>query len=944
MSSFLPLGFTAPLVLAALLLLPVIWWLLRLIPPSPRRVSFPPARLLADIDKREETPDNSPWWLTLLRLLLAAAIILALAGPIWRPLADAPSGSGPLWIVLDNGWASSSGWETRRRTAERLVETAADTGRPVLLAATAEGADQPLVPQNARVALERLRVLEPRSWPANRGELTIGLRKAAQETRPGSIVWLAEDAANAGTARFVADLGALAGESELTVMTGLGRPTVLADARNDIEALTVSVRADAPSSTPRTIRALDMRGLTLGETDASFDEDGVTGSARFDFPVELRNDVARLELVGEDSAAGVQLLDDRWQRRTVGIVSGASADQAQPLLSPLYYLERALSPFAELRRPREENLAEALPDLIEQGVSVIVLADVGRLPEGALEAVAAWVEQGGVLVRFAGPRMAGGTDDLVPSPLRAGDRTLGGSLSWEQPQPLASFSDTSPFARLAVPADVTVNRQVLAEPGPDLADRTWASLADGTPLVTASARGRGTLVLFHVTADTGWSNLPISGTFVSMLRRIVALSSASGARGDGNGTTAASGTVQEPAEVLLPPVRVLDGRGRLGPPPASALPVSARQGEGEASRRHPPGLYGSDDAFRAINLFTSLDQVMPLDLAPIEGAATVARYPTTEATDLRPLLFIAALLLLFADAIAMMWLRGDAQGLRSRLSRGAAVLLLAGIAAALVQPQTARAQDTSDDLAALEATLDTRLAYVLTGQPDRDATSRQGLLGLTRYISTRTALEPEAPVGVDIATDELAFYPVLYWPISETTPVPSPEALARIDTYMRNGGTILFDTADQLSAGISGFGTSPSVLRLRQVLDGLDIPPLEPVPADHVLTKAFYLLESFPGRYADGPLWVEATETQTAGDRPVRAGDGVSPLLITGNDFAAAWAVDEAGNPLFPTIPNDAMQREYAYRSGVNIVMYALTGNYKADQVHVPALLERLGQ
>ena len=944
MTSFLPLGFTAPLVLTALLLLPVIWWLLRLIPPSPRRVAFPPARLLADIDKREETPDNSPWWLTLLRLLLAAAIILALAGPIWRPLADAPAGSGPLWIVLDNGWASSSGWETRRRTAEQLVETAADSGRPVLLAATAEGADQPLVPQNARLALERLRVLEPRAWPANRGELTLGLRKAAQETPPGSVVWLAEDAATAGTPRFVEDLRALAGESALTVMTGLGRPTVLADARNDIEALTVSVLADAPSTAPRTIRALDMRGLTLGEADATFEDDGVTGAARFDFPVELRNDVARLELVGQDSAAGVQLLDDRWQRRTVGLVSGASADQAQPLLSPLYYLERALSPFAELRRPREENLAEALPDLIEQGVSVIVLADVGRLPEGAMEAVAAWVEQGGVLLRFAGPRMAGGTDDLVPAALRAGDRTLGGSLSWEQPQPLASFADASPFARLDVPADVTVNRQVLAEPGPDLADRTWASLADGTPLVTASLRGRGTLVLFHVTADTGWSNLPISGTFVSMLRRIVALSSASGARGEGTGAGAAAGTVQEPAEVLLPPVRVLDGRGRLGPPPASALPVSARQGDVAASRRHPPGLYGSDDAFRAINLFASLDEVMPLDLGPLDGAATLAAYPTTEASDLRPLLFLAALLLLFADAIAMMWLRGDAQGLRGRLARGTAVLLLAGIAAALALPQTARAQETSDDLAALEATLDTRLAYVLTGQPDRDATSRQGLLGLTRYLSTRTALEPEAPVGVDIATDELAFYPVLYWPISETTPVPSAEALARIDTYMRNGGTILFDTADQLSAGISGFGTSPAVLRLRQVLDGLDIPPLEPVPADHVLTKAFYLLETFPGRYADGPLWVEATETRNTGERPVRAGDGVSPLLITGNDFAAAWAVDEAGNPLFPTVPNDAVQREYAYRSGVNIVMYALTGNYKADQVHVPALLERLGQ
>ena len=123
MMSFLPLGFTTPLALAALLLLPAIWWLLRLIPPRPRQVAFPPARLLADIDKREETPDKSPLWLTLLRLALAAALIIALAGPVWRPSADAPAGDGPLWLVVDNGWASAGDWETQRGTAERLLET-----------------------------------------------------------------------------------------------------------------------------------------------------------------------------------------------------------------------------------------------------------------------------------------------------------------------------------------------------------------------------------------------------------------------------------------------------------------------------------------------------------------------------------------------------------------------------------------------------------------------------------------------------------------------------------------------------------------------------------------------------------------------------------------------------------------------------------------------------
>jgi hypothetical protein len=112
-----------------------------------------------------------------------------------------------------------------------------------------------------------------------------------------------------------------------------------------------------------------------------------------------------------------------------------------------------------------------------------------------------------------------------------------------------------------------------------------------------------------------------------------------------------------------------------------------------------------------------------------------------------------------------------------------------------------------------------------------------------------------------------------------------------------------------------------------------------------VLTKTFYILEGFPGRYAGGQTWVEALPPPNTEDRrPARAGDGVSPLVITGNDLASAWAVGRRGEALFPVQGSDPRQREYAYRGGVNLVMYALTGNYKADQVHVPALLERLGQ
>ena len=203
-------------------------------------------------------------------------------------------------------------------------------------------------------------------------------------------------------------------------------------------------------------------------------------------------------------------------------------------------------------------------------------------------------------------------------------------------------------------------------------------------------------------------------------------------------------------------------------------------------------------------------------------------------------------------------------------------------------------------------------------------------------------------MGVDVEKDELAFFPLLYWPIDPASPMPSSATLARIDAYMKQGGSILFDTRDELERppGAAGFVGTAAAERLRDMLADLDIPPLEPVPSNHVLTKAFYLLGEFPGRYSGGPLWVEALppDDATAADRPVRPGDGVSSILITENDLAAAWATDADGRYLYPTLPPDPRQREMAFRTGVNIVMYALTGNYKADQVHVPALLERLGQ
>jgi hypothetical protein len=307
------------------------------------------------------------------------------------------------------------------------------------------------------------------------------------------------------------------------------------------------------------------------------------------------------------------------------------------------------------------------------------------------------------------------------------------------------------------------------------------------------------------------------------------------------------------------------------------------------------------------------------------------------ATALAAYILMLALGLLAVDMVASLWVYGRLRGPRA----GAAAAMLAGLA--LIAPE-ARAQ--SDDFA-LKATANVVLAHVLTGNAQRDRVAAAGLRGLSAVLAARTSVEPSAPMAIDLETDELSFFPILYWPITPDQPLPSAEAYARLNQYLRTGGMILFDTRD---ADLARFGaTSPNRRKLQQLARALDIPPLEIVPSDHVLTRTFYLLQEFPGRYVSRDVWVEAAppDAELVEGMPFRnLNDNVSPVVIGGNDWAAAWAVDGAGNAMFPVGRGRAgdRQRQISYRFGVNLIMYVLTGNYKSDQVHVPALLDRLGQ
>ena len=963
----LPLGFAQPLVLLGLLSLPVLWWLLRLVPPRPRRVDFPPTRLLFEIAQKEETPSRTPWWLTLLRLTLAALIIIAAAGPMWNPPLATTDRAAPLLIMLDDGWPAAASWDARLRTADEMIARAEADNRGVAILPLSE-TDRDISLGLAGAARVQIKQVKPKPFGVDRSAALPLIERFLAAAPNVEVVWLSDGVDLGKGATFVDGLKRAVGNHPLSIVEGgLPIPHALAAADNAAGALTVKVlRAQTGAGDIGMVSAIDLKGLPLGEAPFNFKSGDRETDAVIDLPVEIRNDVARLEIVGERSAGAVQLLDKRWRRRTVGIVSGSTADRSQPLIGATYYLARALNPFADVRLAEGVAPAEAITQFLERKLPMLILADVGNVNE-ALDQLNKWIDNGGVLVRFAGPHLAGADDKLVPVKLRRGGRTLGGSLSWDKPQQLAAFSREGPFNGMAVPTDVTVTRQVLAEPDLQLTDRTWATLADGTPLVTAERRGKGLIVLFHVTADTRWSDLPLSGAFVDMLRRLVTLAGSSAAAEASNAANEAAGSR---AAQVVPPTRVLDGFGAFSTPPPTARPIPSNYTQ-RGSLDHPPGFYGPPEGLVAVNTLAPDDRPVPLDASSLN--ARVDAYRQGEPLDLRGPIFLAALALLVIDALVVIWLSGGLSIMRPR-RRPSVALIAFGLLCGLGLPQDlAQAQgpprpptqfnvparpiqtpsppgpNAPADELAQKATLQTHLAYVITGDAAVDEVSKNGLQGLTLFLAQRTALEAGDPIGLDPARDELAFFPLIYWPIAPGAPKPTQAALDKIDAYMKRGGTVLFDTRDAIDAppGRGGEMRGPGMVALRSILSSLDIPELEPVPHDHVLTKTFFLLRDFAGRFTNGQLWVEALPAageEEESNRPARAGDGVSSILITSNDLAGAWALRPDGQPMLPLVPGEPRQRELAFRAGVNIVMYALTGNYKADQVHIPALLERLGQ
>lgn len=891
-------SFAAPWFLAVLLALPLLWWLIRRFPPRPQLVRFPPFPILSRLQSRFETSQTPPWWLLALRLALAAVLIFLFAGPFLPPEPEAHTEllrrHDRVILIVDNGFGAASNWQAIQRQAASQLQLLAE-GAQVAVIATAGHSAEPPAFEPAAAAGARIRQLSPEPKAALRAPLTITVGGLIARNPGSLLVWLSDGVEYGDGNGFLKSLPdnvpALVyapGDAEL--------PLLLRKVETGNDGLTVRITRIGASQPMAAITAVNDQGIGIFTHQADLESRTGREEIALPLPPNLMNQTRAVRIEGQQHSGAVWLLDGRAAIRTAGVVSAVGG--SQPLLQESFYLEKALQGVARVSKG-------TVKELLEEGVGLIALPDAADLTAEDRMALARWLENGGVLIRFAGPRLgkeAAAEDTLLPVPLR-GIHAYSAILHGNSlPPSFREAEAAGPLSGLAAEPPIGVKVLVMADPLQTPNDQVWARISDQSPLITAKAVGKGYLVLCHTAALPAWSELPLSGTMVALFDRLLQLTRA-GARAADAGP--------------LYPQSLLDGFGNMQKPSDTAAPITEAMLEAASPKAPiPPGYYGNAGGMLAVSQAVSTGIFQKLD-------APQARFYGQEAEPVTLLPWLAALLL-------TLWLADTLVQIAGRLwhaARWRAAAAVAGLIMAAAAGGDARAQQPAAK--ADRPYFTPMLAYVKTGDPQTDQISALGLAALTEELMRRTSFDGGAPVGVNINTDDLTLYPVLYWPMSQqNVQTLEREGLMRLRQFMRTGGMLIVDLRDGNPATIAA--EAPGLARL------FSLSEVGPVSAEHVLTRTFYLQQQFPGRWNTGEVWVEFPDETV--------NDGVSPILIGAGDWAAAWARNGRGAALYPAVPGGEQQRELAYRGGVNFILYAMTGNYKADQIHLPTLLERLGR
>ena len=896
------LAFTNYYALLGLLALPLVFLIVKLFPPTPKKIFFSSFYLIDKIDKISVAKKKIPFWLLVYRLILIILIILFFCEP-YLNISEKKSDENVnnYIIVADIGWSISKEWDKFKKTVNAISIEAEKKNKTVSFyhSNTADNF-KPKVFKSSKDINQYLKNLNPVPWQFEKSYLK-EIIKNNDNFKNNKVFFIFSKFDRKNYSKQIEDLDFIDKKVKNKILIDPVESIIFFKniniSKENIK-FEIARHALLKPNTKFTIRITNIKNQLVFKKDFMLEKNQSVFYYNEKFPLKVMNQMHKIEIVEQNHAGAKYYFDDYSKKRKIGIFAENYSYKENPLLSPVYYLEKSL---------KEDNILTigSLDYLIKLNCSVIIVPDKGNIPEKDHLILSNWLNNGGTLIRFSSTKLAKSNANFLPSSnLFMSVRNVGRTLSLAEMLKINPFKKTSIFHGLPVPKDIVFKKQLIVD-NDNSNLQIVASLSDKTPLVSLGKRNRGKVFLFHVTANNDWSNLPISSLFAGMLQRIILLS-------EKNITESITN---------LSLTKEINSFGDLKNTIRNyTVKDSAVLKKVAPSKKFPPGIYENKELTVALNLSNKISDKHFKN--SFDKRYRILSNFTEQIIDLRPFLIKIILLMFITDMIISMILQNHFKFI-SFFYKKKSIMSIFFFLILFVNSDSVYSENLLND---------TYLAYIKTNDEKLNAISYSGLNTIKNLLETRTSVSPKAVIEIDIIKDPIYSIPFLYWPLSKDLIEINIKTETKIKNYLANGGMILFDV---IGFSRENFSLENSKFKkIENFLSSIEANNLTPITKDHTLTKSFYLLKKFPGRWDNKNLLIESSNLEV--------NDGVSSVILGFNDWASAWALDNNNNPIFPVVPGGERQREISYRFGINITMYALTGNYKSDQIHFKSILNRL--
>ena len=884
---------------SGLITLPIIFLLIKYYPPKPKKRVYSSFFLLKNIINRNTIKTNFPLWLLLFRLLICFLIILFFSDPYFKKDQQTENYENYI-IISDNAWSKASNWQNYKNIVKEISLEAENNSKKIhLYLASNEDLFDPVIFRSQNEISEYLNKNPPIAKQITRENIN-EILKMNNFFKTSKVFFIYSNYDSSSKNAQLETLRLIEENNPATIIINpVEKITYLKEVAINNEKVEIKIkRIGIYNNQDLTLEIYDKNEDILFKKKYYFNKNVDEFKLIESFPIETINQFFKITILNESHAGAHYYLDDYRKSLSIGIVAENDSFIEKPLLSPIYYLKKSLD---------KDHIINFAPidKLIDNNKSIIFLPSDSKLEKSDIQKLKSWIQSGGTLIKFSDKKIVSQKNlyfDGVAyfQSLReiATDFSLQNNLS------IKSFEKDSIFSNLKIPADLIFKKQLIIDGfAPDIS--ILASLEDQSPLITMKNLGVGKVILFHITSNNEWSNLPLSSLFRDIISRLLFIPKLQKYKNSEDLTLKSA----------------INSFGKLAEPLKN---YTLRNNFGEIkiypSSRNPAGIYENENFSIALNLSTNLNT--ETFLSNSTEKIIIKNNYQKNILKLNSLILSLIFIMFFIDMIISIIMKKNL--LQKSMLKNLNLIAFACIIFVIcIGQKKIYAEENYNGI---------YLAYVRSEDPLLNQIANSGLEKLKEYLIERTSISPKGVKEINLATDKLFYYPLIYWQISEIVPRLNNETIEKIKNYFETGGIILFDFINLSKSFYSESETQLEILK--SLFSDLGIDSLQQVNKDHTLTRSYYLLDNYPGRFDNKILLIDTENLDKK--------DGVSSAVVGLNHWIGAWAVDENNYPLYQAVPGGERQRELSFRFGINLIMYALTGNYKSDQIHNKSILKRL--